>query len=187
MSMNIRGAVLLSRKLFVEEHFGQGAWERILSELSEEDQDILKGILVHVGWYPFEFGERLDQAIVDVFGNGNPKVFEEIGAKSAQKNLSDTQNAFLTPGDPQAFLTKTPAIYALYYDHGRREYKATGANSGILSTHEADTFSSIDCLTIIGWYKKALMMCGAAEVQIIEEECRARGGKKCTYRVSWGM
>jgi hypothetical protein len=28
-------------------------------------------------------------------------------------------------------------------------------------------------------------MCGAKEPKVIEQECRARGGKVCRYRVSW--
>jgi hypothetical protein len=62
----------------------------------------------------------------------------------------------------------------------------TGAKEAVLTTHDAETFSAPDCLTVIGWYRKALEMCGATTVRIVEEECRARGGAVCRYRVSWG-
>jgi hypothetical protein len=45
----------------------------------------------------------------------------------------------------------------------------------------------VDCLTFIGWYKEALKMCGAASVEVREEECRARGGALCRYRIRWTM
>ncbi len=42
-----------------------------------------------------------------------------------------------------------------------------------------------DCRTVIGWYRKALEMCGAKGVRIVEVACRARGDEVCRYRVSW--
>jgi len=38
---------------------------------------------------------------------------------------------------------------------------------------------------VMGWYKKALNMCGARNVEIVEEVCRARGDECCRYMVSW--
>jgi hypothetical protein len=38
---------------------------------------------------------------------------------------------------------------------------------------------------VVGWYRKALGMCGISGVRIVEEECRARGGAVCRYRVRW--
>jgi hypothetical protein len=60
-----------------------------------------------------------------------------------------------------------------------------GPAEGVLTTGDAETFSAPDCLTVIGWYSKALEMCGVPGARIIEEECRARGGAVCRYRVRW--
>ena len=187
MSTNIRGAILQARKTFVVEHFGKEAWQRVMEALPEEDQKFFNGIVVSAGWYPFEIGKRLDQAIVDVLGHGDPKVFEEIGAKSARKNLSGIHKPFLRPGNPQGFLSQANTIYKFYYDTGYRKYEATGLTSGVMTTYEAETFSVPDCLTVIGWYKEALKMCGAKNVEIIEESCRAKGDPYCRYRISWEM
>jgi hypothetical protein len=55
----------------------------------------------------------------------------------------------------------------------------------VLTTYDAETFSAHDCQTVIGWYERALEMCGARDVRIVEEECRATGGATCRYSVSW--
>jgi hypothetical protein len=73
----------------------------------------------------------------------------------------------------------------MYYETGRREYERTGDRSGVLTTRDAETFSAPDCLTVVGWYRKALEMCGLAGVQVVEDECRAKGGGVCRYRVAW--
>ena len=181
----IKGSVLKSRIAFVKERFGDAALGEVLVSLPAEDQSKLKSVLT-IGWYPFDLGRRLDEAIVTLCGRGDPALFRELGAASAEKNLSKLQRSFLTPGDPHAFLGKSRTIYALYYETGRREYERTGERSGVFATYDADTFSVHDCQTVIGWYEKALAMCGAKDVRIVEEECRATGGATCRYAVSWG-
>jgi len=185
MSMKIKGAVLMARRTFVEKHFGVDAWSVVLRSLSTEDQKFHAGLLLAAGWYPFEYGERLDKAIVDVLGQGNLSVFEAIGAQSARENLTKLHHNFLTPGNPQAFLDKTSLIYNFYYSTGRREYQPTGPRSGVITTYEADTFSEADCYTVIGLYKEALSMCGAYDVSISHDICRAKGGPYCRYNLKW--
>ena len=185
--MKIKGVVVHSRKEFVEESFGKGAWEKVLAALPPEDQALLRGAIFAATWYPFEIGDRLDRAIVAVLGHGDESVFEEIGAKSARRSLSREHQYFLAPGNPQAFMKKANAIYRFYYDTGYREYAETGPDSGVMTTYEAETYSHPDCLTVIGWYKEALKMCGAQDIEIVEEECRATGGSCCRYRVRWRM
>jgi uncharacterized protein (TIGR02265 family) len=132
-------------------------------------------------------GARLDAAIVNVLGRGKAEVFEAIGAQSASENLHTVHRPFLSPGNPQKFLEKADSIYKYYYDTGHRTYEPAGDREGVLTTHGAETYSAVDCLTVIGWYKEALKMCGAATVEMREEECRATGGTCCRYRIRWTM
>jgi uncharacterized protein (TIGR02265 family) len=180
----VKGSVLKSRLAFVEEHGGKDAVERVLAALPLENRTILRN-LVAIQWCPFDLGERLDAAIVQVVGHGKPDFFERLGAASAEANLTSVHKAFLVPGDPHAFLAKAPQIYRLYYQTGRREYERTGVKEAVLTTRDAETYSTPDCLTVIGWYRKALEMCGATGVRVVEEECRARGATACKYRISW--
>lgn len=186
--MQVKGMVLQARKEFVEDEFGPGAWDRVLAALPPDDREVLGDeLLLAAKWYPFEVGEHLDKAIAEVLGGGNPEIFERIGARSAQRGLTKVNRSFLVPGDPQAFMRKSSMIYKFYYNKGHREYEETGSTSGVVTTHEAETFSAPDCGTVIGWYKEALRMCGAKNVEAVEEECRAKGGAVCRYRFEWEM
>jgi uncharacterized protein (TIGR02265 family) len=180
----IKGAVLKSRLGFVEEHFGKEGLARVLESLPADDQRLLR-IVFTSNWYPFDLGKRVDDAIVRVLGGGRTDFFEKLGEASAAKNLASLHSGYLAQGDPHGFLAKAPSIYSLYYETGRREYQKTGPTSGTLTTHDAETFSAPDCLTVVGWYRKALEMCGVSGVQIAEDECRAKGGTVCRYVISW--
>jgi hypothetical protein len=180
----IKGAVLKSRLAFVQEQSGKEGLQRVLATLPEGDQRTLR-MLFTSNWYPFELGKALDDAIVRVMGGGRPEFFERLGAASAEKNLSTIHSGYLTKGDAHGFLAKSPSFYSLYYEAGRREYTPTGPNEGVFTTYDAETYSAPDCLTVVGWYRRALEMCGVQGVKIREEECRAKGGSVCRYRVSW--
>ncbi len=180
----VKASVLKSRLAFVETRFGSEGLDKVLKSLDEEDRKALAG-MVPVAWLDFGVGKRLDDAIVRVLGGGRTEIFERLGEASADSNLTTAHAAFIAPGDPQAFLAKAPQIYRMYYQTGRREYEALGENEGVLTTYDAETFSKPDCLTVIGWYRRALEMCGAKTVRIHEEQCRAAGGEVCRYRVSW--
>lgn len=182
----IKGTVLKARLAFIEQHSGGDGKSRVLESLEEADRQDLTRVLA-LRWYPFELGRRLDDAIVRVLGGGDPSFFLRLGAASADRNLATLHHAFLSPGDPHGFLGKASQIYRMYYETGRREYVRKGDKAGELTTYDADTFSGPDCLTVIGWYKRALEMCGASGVEVTEEECRANGGAVCRYSVKWEM
>jgi uncharacterized protein (TIGR02265 family) len=180
----IKGAVLKSRLAFVEEHAGKDGVQRVLEALPAADQRTLR-MLFTSNWYPFALGKALDDAIVRVLGAGRTEFFERLGEASAAKNLGTIHSGYLTKGDAHGFLAKSPSIYSLYYEAGRREYQQTGPREAVLTTYDAETFSAADCLTVVGWYRKALEMCGIVRPRVVEEECRATGGKVCRYRVRW--
>ena len=180
----IKGAILKSRLAFVEQHAGKEGVEQVLQSLPHADQRTLKMVFTS-NWYPFELGTALDEAIVREIGAGDPGFFERLGEASAESNLGGIHSGYLTKGDAHGFLAKAPSIYSLYYESGRREYEPVGPNEGVLTTIDAGSFSAPDCQTVIGWHRKALEMCGLKGVQIVEEECRAKGGTVCRYRVRW--
>jgi hypothetical protein len=180
----VKGAVLKSRLAFVERHSGKPAVERVLATLPPDMQRTLR-MLFTSNWYPFGIGEALDDAIVKVLGGGRPEFFERLGEASAETNLASVHASYLTRGDAHGFLAKSPSIYSLYYEAGRREYQQTGPKEGVLTTYDAEMFSAPDCLTVVGWYRKALEMCGVNGARVLEEECRAMGGAVCLYRVRW--
>jgi uncharacterized protein DUF2378 len=180
----IKGAILKSRLAFVEQHAGKEGVERVIKSMPQPDQRTLKMIFTS-NWYPFELGTALDEAIVREIGAGDRAFFEQLGEASAESNLGGIHSGYLTRGDAHGFLAKAPSIYSLYYESGRREYEPVGPNEGVLTTIGAGSFSAPDCLTVIGWHRRALEMCGVKGVQITEEECRAKGGTVCRYRVRW--
>ena len=182
-AVRVKGGALLSRLAFVREEHGEEGVRRVMARLPENDRAVCSPILTG-SWYPFDLNQRLDDAIAAEMGLGE-SVFLLIGEKSAAHNLGGAHRALLSPGDPHGLLRRTPQIYQMYYDVGRRTYERAGDRKAILRTYDAPTFSKHDCLTVAGWHRKAMEMCGAKNARVTETKCRARGAEFCEYVCEW--
>jgi uncharacterized protein (TIGR02265 family) len=183
MPTRIKGGPLLSRLAYVRGEKGEEGVQSVLARLPIADRQTC-GQLLTGGWYPFELNERLDQAVAEEMGLGQ-QVFIRIGEKSAEQNLGGAHKAMLAPGDPHGLLRRTPQIYQMYYDTGRRTYEQTGERMAILRTFEAETVTPNDCLTVVGWHRKAIELCGGAKPRVTETKCRAKGADVCEYVCEW--
>jgi uncharacterized protein (TIGR02265 family) len=184
--VQIRGNVLLARLAYVRKQGGADRLERVVAALTASDQKVLRGKLWDAGFYDFELNVRLDNAIAAELSPKNPdRAFLEMGRASADENLGGAHKIFVTPGDPQRFMSMAPRIYGFYYTAGRREYEKAGARAAVLKTFDAELTTWGDCLTVLGWYVRGLELCGATAVNAEHPRCRSKKEKHCEYRFSW--
>lgn len=182
----IKGNVLISRLAFVRERGGEPAVEAVLSRLSRQDQDALRGWILPVGWYPLDLNLRLDDAIAGVLSpEDRSRVFVEMGRASAEASLGGAQKPYVKEGDPHFLLANSARLYATYYAVGRREYERTGDTSAVLRTHDAEGVNATDCLTVVGWHQRAIELSGGRDVKVVETQCRTRGDPVCEYTCTW--
>lgn len=182
-SFKVKGGALLSRFAFVRDQLGEDGLQRVMARLSEADRSEC-GSIHTGGWYSFDLNERIDTAIAAEVGMGDD-VFLLMGEKSAIQNLTGPHRALVSDGDPHGFLRRTPQIYQMYYDTGRRTYESTGERTAVLRTYDAPTVSVHDCLTVVGWHRKAIEMSGGRNPRVIETKCRALGAELCEYLCEW--
>ena len=183
----VKGTILAARLAFIRARGGEALLDSVLKRLSPEDQKPLRGMLLVTSSYPLSLNLRLDSAIADELSPGDPdRVFLDMGRASAEVNLSGPQRLFVQVGDPHHLLSFTEAIYGYYYSAGKRTYLKTGPQSAVLTTEGAQDVTPGDCLTVIGWYQRALELSGASEVRVDHPVCKARGASRCEYHCSWG-
>ncbi len=186
MAHTVGGNIILARRTFVLELGGQLLWEKVLAQLPPDDAAQLRKTLLVTSSYPLDVNLRLDAAIAQTLYPGEPdRAFIEMGRKSADVNLGGPQRAFVREGDPHHLLSFTETIYAFYYGEGRRTYEKTGPTSAVLVTEGAPPSTRGDCATVVGWHQRALELCGASGVQVVERRCRNRGDAVCEYQLSW--
>jgi uncharacterized protein (TIGR02265 family) len=179
----VKGGSLQSRLEFVREHRGEEGVQHVLARLSEADREAC-GYLLTGAWYPFDLSQRVDEAIAVEMAMGE-RVFLLMGEKSAEHNLTKSHRAFVTDKDPHGLLKRAAQIYQAYYDSGTRNYDRLDERKARITTHDSTTYSRHDCLTVVGWHRKAIEMCGGTNVQVVETRCRANGAPVCEYECAW--
>jgi len=182
----IKGAVLQSRLKFLREVAGEDGLAKVLASLPPADREVLSGSILTVLWYPLDLNLRLDAAIALALSpEDRSRIFLDMGRASAEQNLTGVHRAYVRQGDPHFLLSNAPLVYAAYYAAGSRTYQKVGEKAAVLRTLDAETISATDCLTVVGWHRRAIELCGGTDVKVVETQCRARGAPHCEYRCEW--
>jgi uncharacterized protein (TIGR02265 family) len=185
-SRGIKGNVLLARLKYVREVGGDHALEAVLARVSPDDAKVLGGWVLPISWYPLDLYLRLDAAIASVMSPNDRKgVFLAMGRASADANLTGPQRPFVREGDPHFLLQNVPRMYAAQHSVGTRTYERVGAGAAVVRTVAGEDADPEDCLTAVGWLKRAIELSGGRAVAVAETQCRARGGACCEYACSW--
>jgi uncharacterized protein (TIGR02265 family) len=183
----IKGTSLLARHAYVD-RFGASAWDRVLAQLSGEEQERLGGLILPVAMYPLTLAESLDRAIASALApDRDPvEIFRELGKQSASQNLEGMHRAFLHHGETaHALLARFPSVRRQYYSDGEATYEHLGETHARLVVKNAGTVTVADCISTAAFFERGLEMVGVHDVRITHEVCRLRGAAACESECSW--
>jgi uncharacterized protein (TIGR02265 family) len=185
-SERIKGTLLLARLKFLRGK-GEATLEQVIATMPEKEQRQLRGMILPSSWYPLELLRGLEAAMVAALRYASrTELFVEMGRATASANLTGTgsQRVYVRAGDPHFLLRHSPYIYASSHTSGSRSYEPTGEHSAVLRTTRPDVLRE-DCLTTIGWLRRAIEIAGGRDVRVVETLCGAEGAPCCEYRCEW--
>ena len=185
---NVKGTLVIARMKYLTAQ-GHEASERVLRRLTQADQSVLRGMLLPSTWYPADLLARLEMTIAAVLARGDRgALFLGMGQFSADTNLgtNGVQRPYLREGDPHFLLANVPRMYASQHTAGVRSYQQTGPQSAIIRTaSEGGEVDADDCLTAVGWLRRAIELSGGKAVTVDEARCRAKGAEACEFVCKW--
>lgn len=175
-----------TRFMFLRERGGEELAAEVLTALSKEDREALTNSHLAVSWCSVDLARRFDQTIVQVLRPADrAQMFREMGRTTAEQNLTSVHSAFLHRRDPHHLLGLLPRLYAQQHTQGARTYEKLGERVAGIRTSGAPAVSTDDCLTVVGWLKRAIELCGGTSVDVSETRCHAAGATHCEYLCSW--
>lgn len=183
----VKGTLLIARLKFVRSR-GAADAERVLKRLSNEDQTLLRSMLLPSSWYPAGVLLRLEMTAAAILAQGDRlALLREMGRFSADTNLSPSGSLhpFLKEGHPHYLLENVPRIYASQHSIGHRTHERTGPTSAVICHFDTEEPDGDDCLTTSGWLERAVELSGGQGVKVDEAQCRSRGASHCEFRVTW--
>ncbi len=184
----VKGTLLIARMKYLRAQ-GTEAAERVLRRLAQTDQTALRGMLLPGSWYSADLLQRFEMTIAAVLSSGDRRaLFLDMGQFSAETNLSENgiQRAYVRRDDPHFLLRNVPRMYSAQHSDGStRTYEQTGLRSAVVRTIASEPPQPEDCLTAIGWLRRAIELSGGRTVQVEEAHCRASGAESCEFRCTW--
>jgi uncharacterized protein (TIGR02265 family) len=183
----VKGTLVIARMKYLRAQ-GADAAERVLRRLVQQDQATLRGMLLPSTWYPADLLMRLEMTIAAVLANGDRRaLFLDLGQFSADTNLgaNGVQRPYVKQGDPHHLLRNVPRMYSSQHSGGTRTYEPLGERAAAIRTFDGDDADAEDCLTAVGWLRRAIELSGGRAVFVEETRCRASGGSCCEYVCRW--
>jgi uncharacterized protein (TIGR02265 family) len=184
---SVKGTLILARMKYLRAR-GQQDVERVLRRMSNEDQQVLRGMILPSSWYPADLVVRLEMTAAALLAQGDrKKLFMDMGRFTADTNLGPrgVQRPYVKEGDPLYLLRNVPRMYSAQHRGGSRTFEQLGPKSAVVRTLGGEDPSLDDCLTAVGWLKRAVEISGGRIVAVEETRCRARGADACEYVCRW--
>ncbi len=183
----VKGSLVIARLKYLRSRGGEER-DRVLRRMPAADQEVLRGLLLPSGWYAADLLLRLDMTAAAILARGDRRsLFLDMGRFTADTNLgpSGIQRPFLKEGDPQYLLRNVPLMYSAQHTGGVRRHEETSPRCATIRTLAGEDPTEDDCLTAIGWLKRAIELSGGKTVVVEETRCRARGDACCEYVCRW--
>ena len=183
----VKGSLLIARMKYLRARGADDA-ERVLRRSSTTDQQVLRGMLLPSSWYAADLVLRLEMTIVALLAHGDRgELFLDMGRFTADTNLgpNGVQRPYFKQDDPHYLLRNVPRMYAAQHSAGLRTYEELGPKSAFIRTLDGEQTNAEDCLTAIGWLKRAIELSGGRIVTVEETRCRSRGADCCEYVCRW--
>jgi hypothetical protein len=168
---------------FAVMRFGEDSYEKVLAKLSEDDRNVLSGI-IPMGWYDVALYARLIHALNRLYGRGDLSLLDQLGQYEASRDLTTVHRLFMRVANPGLILDKTMTLWRRFHDTGHWEIMRQGKSAtGVLSD-----WGIVDegmCCELRGYIQVILSVGNGKDVKLEHSACRTRGAKACIFEGSW--
>ena len=184
--VEVKGSVVSDSIKSVKDHFGEQAYAAIVNQLQGEARHVFgQPTILSSSWYSLDaFTEFLDKD-VQVTAQGNEQELVKRAEVLIERQLSGIYKMFVRFGSPQFVLNRISVVHQTYFRGvdvaisfpvpGKAVLKYTG----FAKQHRLIGF------TIIGFYRKALEISGAMNVDAKFTTSIEQGMGYCELTLTW--
>ncbi|MFA9391027.1 MAG: hypothetical protein ACERKD_14555 [Prolixibacteraceae bacterium] len=184
MSTQIKGMAITGTLQLIKQRYGMDVFTNVLNELDEEDRKILGGIVLASFWYPLKAFNNFLKAEVKIIYHGDKTRLRQGSEEIVSNQLKGIYKLFVRLGSPEFIVGRIGSINSSYFkgielEKVITEGKFIGKYKGFKP--DQDVFEEI----IIGFYKKALEISGAKNIQAKFDIPISQGKEYAQVVVTW--
>jgi hypothetical protein len=181
----IKGSALVPRFKYLDEKTTPEIKEKVISELSEAFQQIVKRAIFIGMWYPFEYYVEINRAMDKVLGVGDLSMIPSFGAYSAEHALRGVYKFFYKVGSPDFIIMRAAKVWNQYFQNGYLNIEKTGKKQVRLEMRDVEMSAEEHCLSVLGWIKRTLELSGGKNVNAQITKCKQKGAEVCEILAVW--
>lgn len=161
----IKGNSILDALAAIRARAGEQELKKILQGLSSESRALLEAPIYPSSWYSLDAFTEFLEVDARETANGNYEVMIKRSEKVIEAQLSGIYKVFVKAGTPGFVINRIAAVHATFFRGVQiipevEEHQAVVKYVGFQKQHRILQY------TIIGFFRKALEMCGAKEVRL---------------------
>jgi hypothetical protein len=183
--VNVKAQAMLNGVAWVREKYGARGLESVLSACSPAVRERC-GSAIAINWHPHEELAELLAAADRIFGHGDGKVAEAIGASAARANLRHLglRLAFFL-ARPEFLMRRVAGVWRQFNEEGEMLVQSFRDGAMDAELVELTRPEWIICCSVTGWLYEAGLATGMKHLVTTHSECRARGAKRCAWQLRW--
>jgi hypothetical protein len=168
---------------WVRDHASRGEMIELFEAFPADVRRQIATVLA-ASWYDFATLIAIDRTILAMFGNNDVSFLEQLGAYSAQRNLSGVYRFFQRDGVHE-FFRRAVLQQQQFQDFGTSEYNGLSDNAGCMQHSHYSAYSPLYCASAVGFYRECVVLHGGTNVEVMETQCQCAGDGYCTFEITW--
>lgn len=182
--LQIKGKVLLDTIKAVKARSGESELAKIVECLGDEAKQIFQGTIDLSGWYSLDAFVDFLEADIRETANGDRGVLTKRAEVVIESQLRGIYGIFVRHGTPGFVITRIASVHETYFKGIKiipeiEYHKATIKYLGFQKHHDIMQY------VIIGFFRKALELCGAKQVTLGFGVPIAEGNAYSEVTITW--
>jgi len=184
--VEIKGSVLSDSISSVKKRSGDQAFNKILALLSNDTKKIFESSeILFTNWYPLDAFTEFLAADLKITANGDEKVLIERSEALIEKQLRGIYKIFVRIGSPDFLISRISNTQASYFRGVKVEGNMMEKGRARIKYIGFEKHHRLMEYAIIGFYKKALEISGAKNINYMIIDPIEDGKGFCEIEITW--
>jgi len=163
--VQIKGTAVLDTIAMVKKRAGEEGFKKIVALLNEDAKKLFQGEVFTSSWYPLDLFTQFLEVEIRESAGGNEELLIKGSEAVIERQLRGIYKVFVKLGSPEFVLKRIAAVHATYFRGVEIRVEMTGPGNATIRYTGYEKQHRIIGFAIIGFFRKALEISGAKNVQ----------------------
>jgi len=182
----IKGTALIDTIKAIKARAGEQEFSKIVQQLDGEAKRIFESRVSPSSWYSLDAFVQFLEADIRETANGDREVLIARSEKVIEAQLTGIYKIFVKLGSPAFVIKRISAVHATYFNGIHIIAELDDSNQAIIKYVGFQIRHEIMGYAILGFYRKALQISGAKQVEVRFTIPISAGGEYAELKITWG-